>query len=45
MYLKDFIRELQRIEIQIDEEELEQISKLADSTGKVAIEIGVVIGD
>jgi hypothetical protein len=35
MYIADFVRELKRLQISIDKEEMEQMNKLADSTGKV----------
>jgi hypothetical protein len=35
MYIADFVRELKRLQISIDKEEMEQMHKMADSTGKV----------
>ena len=35
MYVKDFLRELDKLNIEIGQEELDEINRISDSTGKV----------
>lgn len=35
MYIKDFVKEFQKLQIPLDKSEMEEMYKLADSTGKV----------
>ena len=36
MYVKDFLKELDRLNIKIGQEELDEINRISDSTGKVS---------
>ena len=35
MYVKDFLKEIEKLNIKIGQEELDEINKISDSTGKV----------
>lgn len=35
MYVKDYVRELERLHIPIDQQELDELNRISDSTGKV----------
>ena len=35
MYVKDYVRELERLNIPIDQLELDELNRISDSTGKV----------
>ena len=36
MYVKDFLKELDKLNIKIGQEELDEINRISDSTGKVS---------
>ena len=36
MYVKDFLKELDRLNIKIGQDELDEINRISDSTGKVS---------